>query len=163
MPLQPYEYRDPETLLRTVWARRRLHDGEAAIVLVRDPSTAQDVVDIRMLPAGHRELERYELSRTLSRLADGMPIQDHVPPRYSIMTVVARRGLAVFGPNEARLLSAWLYANVFGTFKGGLMVVTPGGWVDFDTLWGGDSPRLRDPGKGGSRLSSNALRLSGAS
>jgi hypothetical protein len=64
-------------------------------------------------------------------------------PWHSIMTIVARHGYAVFGPDEGAWLEAWLFSNhLSGAFSGELVVMTEHGWADQSTGWGGDEPRI---------------------
>jgi len=73
-----------------------------------------------------------------------LPIPDRPAPLdHSVMTVVARRGLCVFEPNEGHWMSAWRYSNHFtNAFDGTVMLVTEHGWSDFSTDTGGTTPSL---------------------
>jgi hypothetical protein len=151
MTLNSYEYRDPEQVATAVVAQRRLRDGDVVLALVRDPSGDQEVVRLRSIPRTKRHgLDAYERSRLLAGYAERL----RVPPRcgadsewYSIMTIVARRGYAVFGPEEGEWLTAWLFSNhLTGAFAGELIVVTDHGWADHSSGSGGLEPRIRVAG-----------------
>jgi hypothetical protein len=59
------------------------------------------------------------------------------------MTIVARRGFAVIGADDARWLRAWFWSNhMTHAFSGDLIVLTENGWVDLMTSWGGYEPKL---------------------
>jgi hypothetical protein len=148
MRLKSYEYRDPHEVVAAVAARHPLRDGDVVLALVHDPSRDQEVVRLRAIPRKRREgLDQHERSRLLADCAQRL----RVPRRragysqwYSIMTIVARRGFAVFGPDEGEWLNAWLFSNhLSGAFSGELTLVTEHGWADHSTGWGGPEPHLQ--------------------
>jgi hypothetical protein len=149
MELRPYEYRDPGEVLTAVVADRSLSDGDMLLALVHDPSGDQRVLRTIRLDSEHsRRLDPYQgpdiLAGYLRQLAVPMR-QPEEPPRFSVMTISARRGLAVFGPAECACMSAWRYCgHLVDAFVGEMMVVTEHGWADFMSGLGGREPRLLD-------------------
>src|SRR5947209_20036959 len=111
MTLEKNEFRDPGEVVATVAAQRPLRDGDVRVVIVRDPSVDQEVVQVvRLARSRWRDLDRHELSEYLATTAERLHVPRRGvgrPPRHSMMTIVARRGLAVIGPAEARWLIAW--------------------------------------------------------
>jgi hypothetical protein len=147
MTLKPYEYRDPGQVVADVVARRGLRAGDMILSLVRDPSAEQKVVRLVTVPMSRRSgLDGYERARLLADYAQRLRVPDRRGPDspwHSIMTVGARRGLAVFGPEEGAWMTAWLSSNhLTGAFSGDFVVVTEHGWADQSTGWGGRRPRL---------------------
>ncbi len=142
-----YECRDPGQVLTAVLAGGSLSEGDLLLALVHDPSGDQRVLQTIRLNSEHsRCLGSYEgpdiLAGYLRWLAVPMR-QPGEPPRHSVMTISARRGLAVFGPAEAACMSAWRYCeHLVDAFVGDLTVVTEHGWADFMSGWGGREPRL---------------------
>ncbi len=147
MELRPYEYRDPSRVLTAVLADRPLAAGDMLLALVHDPPGDQQVLRTVRLDGEHsRRLGPYDgpdiLAGYLRRLAVPMR-QPGEPPRHSVMTISARRGLAVFGPAEAACMNAWRYCgHLVDAFVGDLLLVTEHGWADFMSGWGGPQPRL---------------------
>lgn len=150
MELRPYEYGDPGQVLTAVLAGGSLSEGDMLLALVHDPSGDQQFLRTTRLDSEHsRWLGSYEgrdiLAGYLRRLAVPMR-QPGEPPRHSVMTISARRGLAVFGPDEMACLSTWRYCgHLVDAFVGELIVVTEHGWADFMSGWGGREPRLQLP------------------
>jgi hypothetical protein len=151
-------------LSSAVAARRPLREGDVVLALVRDPSGDQEIVRLRSIPPTRRRgLDRYERSRLLAGYAERLRVpqrRDAESQWYSIVTILARRGHAVFGPDEGEWLEAWLYSNhLTGAFSGGLIVVTEHGWADQSTGWGGHEPRIH--AKVSTRLRRNARQVGG--
>jgi hypothetical protein len=147
MKLAAYQYRDPGQVVAQVDARRPLREGDVVVALVRDPSGEQEVVRLQSIPRTRRQgLDHYERAQLLAGYAERLSVprrRGDESPWHSIMTIVARRGYAVFGPYEGVWLSAWLYSNhLTGAFSGELIVVTEHGWADWSTGWGGHEPRI---------------------
>jgi hypothetical protein len=146
MTLKPYQYRDPGEVVAEVDSRRPLSEGDMVLALVRDPSGDQQIVRLRSIPRTRRHgLDRYERSRLLCDCAKRLrvPQRRGESPWHSIMTIVARPGYAVFGPDEGNWLSAWLFSNhLTDAFSSELIVVTEHGWADMSTGWGGHEPRI---------------------
>jgi len=147
MELDSYEYRDPGQVLIDVAAGHALKEGDGLLALVRAPSTDQEVIHVSRL--GRDEwvaVDRYTRSQLLCEAMRAMPVPDlraAGPPRHSVMTIVARRGLTVLGGREGEWLMAWRYSHhLLAAFTGDLILVTEHGWTDFMTGWGGDEPRL---------------------
>ena len=146
MTLEPWEFRDPGAVVAAVLTENEHREGDASLVLVRDPSTDQEIVHTTYLPVrrtrGLNDSQREEL---LARSAQAMPIPvpPDLRPRHAIMTIVVRRGYAVIGPPEEKWLMAWHYSNhLVHVFTADLVVVTEHGWVDFMSGLGGLEPRL---------------------
>ena len=148
--LRPYEYRDPGQVLTAVLAGGSLSEGDMLLALVHDPSGDQQVLRTARLDSEHsRCLRQHEdpdiLAGYLRRLAVPMR-QPGEPPRHSVMTISARRGLAVFGPAEAACMSTWRQCgHLVDAFVGDLLLVTEHGWTDFMSGWGGREPWLQLP------------------
>lgn len=65
------------------------------------------------------------------------------PPQHCCVTVVVRNGLCVLGPNEGEWHRAWRYSNhLRSVFDGGLILVTPHGWVDVLSDTAGVTPAM---------------------
>lgn len=145
--LERFEYRDPEEVVRAVAARRPLRAGDVVLVLVRDPPGEQAIVRMLSIPrTRRRDLDDYATSQLLADYAHRLcvPRCRHLDsPRHSIMTIVARRGYAVFGADEGRWMWAWLHSNhLTDAFSGDIIVVTEHGWTHQSTGWGGHEPRV---------------------
>jgi hypothetical protein len=145
--LRPSEFRDPGQLVADVMTTHPLAKGDVLLALVHDPSGDQDIVEVRSLAgANWADLDRYGRSRFLHDEARKLPVPDWTRgegPRHSIMTIVARRGFAVVGPDEAAWLIAWRYSNhTTHAYSGDLILITEHGWTDFMTGWGGSRPHL---------------------
>ncbi len=150
MELDSFEYRDPGRVVADVAAHHRLVDGDALLALVHDPPGRQDVVHVsRVATTEWAGLDRFARSQLLHDATNALPIPDRSTrggPQHSIMTIVARRGIAVIGPAEAEWLAAWHYSNhLTGAYAGDLLLVTEHGWVDWVTGWGGNEPRIASP------------------
>jgi hypothetical protein len=147
MKLREFEYRDPGQVVRDVMDTHPLEAGDVLLVLVRRPSTDQQVVAVRSIaPERRHGLDRFERSQVLAEEVQALPIPDWRPgpPEHSVMTIVARHGWCVIGAGEAEWLNAWFFSNhLCHTFSTELILVTEHGWTDFTTGLGGDEPRLR--------------------
>jgi hypothetical protein len=147
MTLATYRYRDPGEVVADVAARHELVEGDALLALVDDPSGRQEVVHAtRVASATWAGLDDFGRSQLLCDTAKAMPIPERFSSggsRLSIMTIVARRGLAVMGAAEGQWLTAWRYSNhLTDAYVGDLILVTEHGWTDFTTGSGGREPRL---------------------
>lgn len=144
MPLRDYDYRDPGLLIQEVHARRPLTSGDVLLILVDRPSTQQRIVRIDRLPLTAAIPHYLPASDALAKAVRAMAIPDAPrPPRHSMMTIVSRRGLTVFGAGEGNWLQGWRYSNHgANAYSGDLILVTEHGWRDFDTGWGGHQPCL---------------------
>lgn len=150
MELKPYDFRDPEQVLRDVVTDQPLVDRQLMIVLVADPSTTQRVVAVRSVPRHHwYDLGQHDLSELLCREACAMPLERYADgvPRHSLVTILPRPGLTVIGARDAEVLSAWRCSHhLMPVLDGGLLLVTERGWYDFMSGSGGRSPALEVPG-----------------
>lgn len=144
--LEPSDFRDPGEVLANVAATHVIENGDVLLVLVRDPSTEQAVEHVHRLDRrswGQLD-DDWDLARFLGDQVRRLPI----PPRgarlrHSVLTVVARRGFAVFGGNELRWMNAWRWSNhLMDAHSGDIALLTEHGWYDFSTDWGGKEPRL---------------------
>lgn len=144
MKLRSYDFRDPAELIEQVHAREPLQAGDAMLVLVKNPSSEQQIVQIDRLPVDACIPHYLAVTKLLSDRVRAMSIPDEPrPPRHSVMTVIARHGLTVFGDNESQWLLGWRYSNhLCNTFNSDLILVTEHGWHDFSTDWGGHHPRI---------------------
>jgi hypothetical protein len=62
---------------------------------------------------------------------------------HAVMTIIARRGMAVFGRREQPWLLGWRYSNhLADVFDSDVILMTEHGWCDLMTDWGGHQPRL---------------------
>lgn len=124
-------------------ARVPMVDGAVYVVLVVDPSTEQEIVLVERLNAPAVLYDYEAASEEMRERVERMPIPDIWPTRHAVTTVVVRRGLCVFGPNEAHWFMAWRYANHLSrAHTGDLILVTEHGWTDFMTEFAGHTPAL---------------------
>lgn len=144
MTLRSFDFRSPAQLIVQVADEVPLTAGTAYVVLVADPSTAQEIVTIRRLDTPAVIDDWAEASEEIYDLMQELPIPAWpAKPRHSALTVVVRRGLCVLGPNEGNWMSAWKYSNhLTNAFTGGVILVTEHGWVDFMTDAAGLCPAL---------------------
>ena len=114
------------------------------VVLVARPSSEQRIVTIRRLATPALIDDWHSASNEIYDVMQELPIPDRpARPDHSVLTVVVRPGLCVFGPNEGRWMSAWSYSNHFrNCFDGSVILVTEHGWADFMTDTAGHSPAL---------------------
>lgn len=145
MKLEPFDYRDPGEVLADVADIMAIEDGDVVLALVRDPSSDHIVEHVVKLErARWTGLDDHDLSRFLGDQVRLLPIPKRGQElRHSVLTVVARRGFAVFGANELRWMYAWRYSNHGAdAYSGDVVLLTEHGWYDFMTGWGGHEPRL---------------------
>jgi hypothetical protein len=143
MKLEPYEYKDPAALITDVAGRVPLTEDTAYLVLVANPATEQRIVVLQRYDAPAL-LDDYDEARNeIYERVQALPIPDGGRPRHSVMTVLVRRGLCVFGPQDLPWFQAWRYSNhlrpVFGSE---FILVTEHGWCDLMTGSGGSRPAL---------------------
>lgn len=139
--LETYDFRDPEQLLREILASNALAAGDVLLVLVRNPSTDQEIRDVARLeaPAGN---DPWDYGQVIYAAAERMSVPKEFPTTHSLMVVIARTGWTVLGPEEGLWVRGALFSNAQGVFHGGPILITEHGWTDFDTGWGGLEPRL---------------------
>lgn len=143
MTIEPWEIRDPELLITQVAERVDLVEDTAYSVLVRAPSTDQELLDVRRLDLPARPDEWRDISDRLCDLARSYDLPDVVPPQHALVTVIARRGRCVLGPNEGTWLMGWRYSNHHAPLHdSNLVLVTEHGWTDLMSSWAGRDPRL---------------------
>jgi hypothetical protein len=143
MALHTFELADPQRLMDDLAARVPLSEDTAYVALVRDPSTHQELLDVRSpdLPALVDDDE--SLSEHLREVARAFAIPDGLPVRHLLVTILVRPGRCIFGPNEAVWLAGWRYANHFQrAFDGALFLVTEHGWHELMSDDAGREPRL---------------------
>ena len=92
MTLEPYEFRDPEALIRDVAAMVDLLEDHAFVVLVHHPSTEQRVVEVRELALPALLDDDDDISDHLCEIARSFDIPQVRSPRHALVTVVVRRG-----------------------------------------------------------------------
>lgn len=144
MKLEPFEIRDPERLITEVAERVELVEDTAYAVLVRAPSTDQEVIEVRTLDIPALLDDDDDISGDLRVLARSFAIPDVRPPRHAVVTVIVRAGRCVFGPNEGVWLSGWRYANHLAPiYASNLLLVTEHGWADLMSTWAGRHPAMR--------------------
>lgn len=143
MKLQTYEFRDPAALMEDLAARVPLVDGAAYVVLVLRPSTEQRIVLVERLDAPAVLYDYEAACDEVQERVERMPVPDIWPTDHAVTTVVVRRGLCVFGPNEANWFKAWRYANQLSrAHTGDVILVTEHGWADFMTDFAGHTPAM---------------------
>jgi hypothetical protein len=149
MTLHTWELRSPAGLVDEVADRVPLTAGSTYLALVHHPSTRQRIVALEplALPAVLPDSEPGMSSDVSQHLYDAMNGLG-IPRRtgrteHLAVTVVVRRGLCVFGPNEHRWLMGWRYSNhLTAAFDGTLFLVTEHGWAEFSSDTAGHSPAL---------------------
>jgi len=146
MTLEPYEFRDPEELIRDVATLVDLVEDRAFVALVHLPATEQRVVEVRELDLPALLDDDDDISDHLCGVARSFDIPQAAPsPRHALVTVLVRRGRCVFGPNEGVWLRGWRYSNHHTrAYDSDLILVTEHGWTDFMTEWSGHEPSLVD-------------------
>jgi len=164
MTLEPYEFRDPGALLFDLLRRHPVAAGDAQLVLVHHPSTVQDVTHVTRMHVDDLTGDAWEDGQHIGAVVRAMPIPswNGEPPEYAVMTILARRGLAIIGPLERKWLAAWRYSNhLMHTYSGELIVLTEHGWVEFVGDRGGYEPRLPDRAARELRLVEDASNAEG--
>ena len=144
MTLRSYDFRSPAELVDQVALRVPLQADSVYVVLVARPSSEQRIVTIRRL-ATPALIDDWDFaSNEIYDVMQESPIPDRsARPDHSMLTLVVRPGLCVFGPNEGRWMSAWRYSNHFrNCFDGSVILITEHGWVDLMTDTAGHSPAL---------------------
>lgn len=139
-----YDFRDVADVVVAAARRVRLESGSVHVVLVEDPSGEQQITGIRRMRSPAQLDDWQDASDEIAEVMQSFAIPDEPrPPRHSPLTIVARPGLCVFGPDEATWLQAWRYSHHFtNAWSGSLVVVTEHGWVDFMSCAGGHLPAL---------------------
>jgi hypothetical protein len=143
MALEPWDIKDPDLLIRAVAELVPLAEDTAYVVLVRRPSTQQEIVEIRKLDLPALLDDDDDISDELRDAVRSFGVPDTRECLHAVVTVLVRPGLCVMGPNEAVWLKGWRYANHFvRAFDGDLILVTEHGWTDFMTRFAGHAPRM---------------------
>jgi hypothetical protein len=142
LELHAYDVRDPALLIADIAERVSLVEGSAHLALVRDVSTAQQILRVDTLRLPAEILDWEEGCEELRRVVDGWPVSfERGAPRHTPVLVVVRPGLCVFGPNEAVWFRAERYANFMASLWSVTdMLVTEHGWLDLMTNEAGTSP-----------------------
>jgi len=143
MDLDDYDFRDPGQLIEEVGRAVPFRAGDVYVVLVRHPSTEQQVERIELLDLD-AEQDGYDgIEDELRRVVCSWGIPDEWPITRSVMTIVSRHGRTVIGAAELAWSRAWRYTHHGRScFDGDLVVVTEHGWLDLMTEWGGATPAL---------------------
>jgi hypothetical protein len=112
MTLHTYDFRSPSQLIEQVGARVPLLDNTAYVVLVVRPSTDPKNVTIRRLDTLVLIDDWQDARDEIYEVMQELPIPER-PERidHSVITVLVRHGLCVFGPNEGTWMSAWQYSR----------------------------------------------------
>ena len=144
MTLHSSDVRSPAGLIGQVAGQVPLVGDSVYVVLVARPSMEQRIVAIHRLTTPALIDDWQEARDEIYDVMQQLP----TPPRpapldHTVLTVLVRRGLCVFGPNEGRWMSAWRYSNhLTNAFDGRVILVTEHGWADFMTDTAGRSPAL---------------------
>ena len=147
MALEPWDIKDPDQLIQSVAEQVPLTEDTAYVVLVRRPSTSQEIVEIRRLDLPALLDDDDDIRDELCEVARSFGIPHTRECLHAIITVVVRPGRCVIGPNEVVWLKGWRYSNHFvRTFDGDLILVTEHGWTDFSTRFAGHEPRMAAEG-----------------
>lgn len=144
--LAPYEFKDPGEVLEQVAAVHPLTPGTALVAVVEDPATRQRVTAVEALPVDSRVGEEEDLSGLLRETMQRLPVPQWSGggPRHSVITVLVRPGLTVFGRIESVWVRGWRYSNhLMSAYTGDLILVTEHGWADIMTGWGGYQPKMQ--------------------
>lgn len=143
MTLEAFEIRDPERLIKDVANIVDLVEDSAYAVLVRAPSTAQQVVEARLLEIPALLDDDDDIRDHLCGIARSFDLPDVRPPRHALVTVLVRSGRCVIGPNEGVWLRGWRYSNHLApVYDSDIILVTEHGWTDLLTTWAGHEPAL---------------------
>lgn len=144
MTLRSFDFRSPAELIDQIAQRVPLAADTVYVVLVARPSREQRIVAIRRLATPARIDDWRSASNEIYDVMHELPIPDRpARPDHSVLTVVVRPGLCVFGPNEGEWMSAWRYSNhCRNCFDGSVILVTEHGWADFMTDTAGHCPAL---------------------
>lgn len=147
MKLEPFEIRDPQRLITEVAEQVDLVEDTACAVLVRAPSTAQQVIEVRTLDIPALLGDDDNISDALCGLARSFAIPDVRPPQHAVVTVIVRAGRCIFGPNEGVWLAGWRYSNHLAPiYDSDLVLVTEHGWTDLMSTWAGRHPAMQASG-----------------
>ena len=137
--MHSFEFRDPAKLINEIAQRVPLAEDTAYVALVAHPSTEQRLVTVRQLSTPALIDDYEEAIDELGDVMESLEIPGATrPPSHSVITIVVRPGLCVFGPNEGCWMSAWRYSNHFrDCYDGGVVLVTEHGWSDFmnESAW----------------------------
>ncbi|MFP5335478.1 MAG: hypothetical protein ACLGIV_09200 [Actinomycetes bacterium] len=144
MTLRPWQLHDPARLLTEISERLPLVEDTALLALVRHPATEQTLVGLERLRTPAVIDDWQEASDEIYERMQRFEIPDRPRRReHAGVTVVVRDGLCVLGPNEGQWHRAWRYSNhLRNAFDGGLILVTPHGWVDVLSDSAGASPAM---------------------
>jgi hypothetical protein len=143
MKLEPWDIKDPELLIRSVAQQVPLAEDTAYVVLVRRPSTQQEIVEVRRLDLPALLDDDDDIRDNLCEVVRSFGVPDTRECLHALVTVIARPGRCVLGPNEAVWLKGWRYSNHFvRTFDSDLILVTEHGWTDWATGFAGHEPRM---------------------
>jgi len=144
MSIRSSDFRSPAQLIDQIATAVPLVEDTAYLVLVARPSTEQRIVTIRRLETPALIDDYDEPHDEIYAVMQTLPIPERPAPlEHSVITVVVRPGLCVFGPNEGCWMNAWRYSNHFrNAFDGRLILVTEHGWCDFMTDTAGVSPSM---------------------
>ncbi len=147
---EPWDVREPATIIGEALRRRRPRAGDVLVALVQSGDEPdQALVDVKRVHRGERP-GRFEASDLLRAQAEAMvgkrPFVDGrwAPPRHVLVTVVCRSGRVVPGPEELFWLLAWRYSNhLTAAFNGDVYLVTEHGWTGCADKRAGFTPALK--------------------
>ena len=146
---EPWDVREPATIIGEALRRRRPTPGDVLVALVQsgeDPDQA--LVDVLLAHRGDLP-GRHEASDLLRMHAEAMvgerPWVDGgwMPLHHVFVTVVCRSGRVVPGPEELFWLLAWRYSNhLAAAYDGDVYLVTDHGWTGCADKRAGFTPAL---------------------
>jgi len=144
MTPRPWQLHDPARLLTEISERFPLVEDTALLALVQRPSTEQKLIDVERLRSPALLDDWNEASEEICERMHRFDIPERPRrPEHAGVTIVVRGGLCVLGPNEGDWYRAWRYSNhLRNAFDGGLILVTPHGWVDVLSDTAGLSPAM---------------------
>lgn len=144
MELEPYDVRDPAQLISHIAQRVDLREDTAWLALVHQPSTTQELQDVRPLDLPALLDDGEDISERLRVAARSFGLGWRRRPEHALVTVIVRPGRCVFGPNELVWSKGWRYANhLEAAFTGDLLLVTEHGWLDLMTEGAGFAPAMQ--------------------
>ena len=143
MALEPWDIKDPDLLIHSVAEQVPLTEDTAYVVLVRHPSTRQEIVQIRKLDLPALLDDGDDISDELRDVVRSFGVPHTRECLHAVVTVLVRPGRCVIGPNEVVWFKGWRYSNHFvRTFDSDLILVTEHGWIDLMTEFAGHEPRM---------------------
>lgn len=133
---EPWSVRDPATVLIEILRRGRPRPGDVHVAKLTcgdtEPQAVLDVVRVHRGPPPPRVEASHLLRDHAVSLAGQREWLERgwERPRFVLVTVVARLGRVVPGPDDFLWLAAWRYSNhLTNAFDGDVYLVTDHGWT----------------------------------